>query len=148
MIKLFDDGAIGAGGRECADVHLKNDCLIPRSSMPLACSPMIAVVVDHLARTEYAVWLIVRRGIWNLHLAIDPELVMRTGRCCRYCGDETSVVQPLHLVRGIQHHLDALHGGRPQPESYATAFECGTESRVDHEFSASGSAGSVRKKPD
>jgi len=113
MIELVDHGAVGAFGREDADMGLDQHRLFPRTAPPFARAPYEGVVIDHLARAEHVLGLESRSRIRHVDLIVDPELVGAAGGEAGNVGDVPAILPALHRVPAVEQEVDTARGGRP-----------------------------------
>jgi hypothetical protein len=57
VIELSDRGLKSAWLGECSDVQLEHGSVLPRATAPIRRAPLVKVVVDDLARSEYVLRL-------------------------------------------------------------------------------------------
>src|ERR1700744_2739933 len=99
---------------EGADMGFAQDRLLPRPSPPVDGAPAIGAVIDHLAWTGHIIGL--KRGsrIGDIDLAVDAELITRTGLDAGNLRREPAVASVTQRGWSFQEHLDMLGRRRPQ----------------------------------
>src|SRR5207248_992559 len=105
---------------ERSDVQLKHGGVLPCATGPIRRAPLVKVVVDDLARSEYILRLEMRSRIRNLVLSVNAEAVARAGASGRRRDLMPPARHRSHSVRLLQHEFDAVRSGGPQPESHAS----------------------------
>src|SRR6516165_4288539 len=119
VIELPDRGLKSACSGECSDVQLEHGGVLPWPTAPVRRAPLVDVVVDPLAWSEYVLGLEMRCRIRNLEFSVDTKAVARAGMSVRRGDLMPPARHQLHRVWPLQQEFDAARSGSPQPESHA-----------------------------
>ena len=95
------------------------DGLVPGTPAPFCRLPLIAGVVDHLARAVDILRLEVGGGIGHVDRVIDPEFVAAARAGPRNVSDEPAVGAPPHRMWLVQQQINPFGSRRPQAKRRA-----------------------------
>src|SRR5262249_53809251 len=132
VIELLERRPERAGRREGPDVELEHDGFRPGPSAPLRRAPSV-VRIDDLAWPVHVLRLKARGGIGHHEIAVGTRSIAPARPRVRDDGLEPTLRLRAHRTEIIEHEIDTLCSGSPQPERNATLrVEPHTEARGGH----------------